>query len=140
MSKLEFTESEMRDLEKNPHVRHVSEKVITYDPSFKVAAIRAYMEGNSPQEIFIKAGFPIDTIGHKQPKRCLQRWRATYALYGESGLLEERRGKESPGRPSGKELSVAEQLKRAEARIKLLEAENDLLKKLEALEGQKRKP
>jgi transposase len=41
-------------------------------------------------------------------------------------------------RPPG-ELSAAEKLKRAEARIKLLEAENDFLKKLEALERQKKK-
>lgn len=134
-----FTELEMRQLENNLNVRHVSEKAITYEPSFKLAAVLSYMEGNTPQEIFLKAGFYLDIIGHEQPKQCLKRWRATYATYGESGLLEERRGKGSPGRPSGKDLSIEEQLKRAEARIKLLEAENDLLKKLEALERQKRK-
>ncbi|QIZ05344.1 hypothetical protein HFZ78_23760 [Priestia megaterium] len=45
-------------------------------------------------------------------------------------------GKAASGRPSSKELSVEEKLKKAEARIKLLEAENDFLKKLEELERQ----
>ncbi|MEH7012548.1 IS3 family transposase, partial [Neobacillus niacini] len=71
-----------------------------------------------------------------QPKRCLQRWRETFEKFGELGLQTERRGKASTGRPSSKELSVEEKLKKAEARIKFLEAENDFLKKLEELERQ----
>lgn len=138
MSKKMYTPLEMRQLERNPHVYHVSEKAITYEPSFKLAAVLSYMEGMTPQQIFVQAGFHLETIGHEQPQRCLKRWRTTYNALGESGLLEERRGKGSPGRPSSKDLSTEEQLKRAEARIQLLEAENDLLKKLEALERQKR--
>ncbi|WP_218349889.1 hypothetical protein [Bacillus sp. sid0103] len=45
-------------------------------------------------------------------------------------------GKAASGPPSSKELSVEEKLKKAEARIKFLEAENDFLKKLEELERQ----
>ncbi len=63
----------------------------------------------------------------------------TYSRYGEEGLLEERRGKGSSGRPSSKELTVAEKLRRAEARIQLLQAENELLKKLETLERNRNK-
>lgn len=55
----------------------------------------------------------------------------------EAGLLEERRGKGSSGRPVSRELSDQEKLRLAEARIKLLEAENELLKKLEAIERHK---
>ncbi|PKH36178.1 transposase, partial [Planococcus sp. MB-3u-09] len=52
---------------------------------------------------------------------------------------EERRGKGSTGRPSTEELSAEKKLEKAEARIKYLEAENELLKKLEALERQAKK-
>jgi transposase-like protein len=69
----------------------------------------------------------------------LNRWRTTYKNHGETGFLEERRGKGSTGRPSLKELSDEKKLEKAEARIKLLEAELDLLKKLEALERQAKK-
>ncbi|GGG86384.1 hypothetical protein GCM10010918_50720 [Paenibacillus radicis (ex Gao et al. 2016)] len=76
----------------------------------------------------------MELIGQRTPTESLYRWRETYAKYGEDGLLEERRGIGSTGRRSKSELSAEEKLKQAETRIKLLEAENELLKKLEALE------
>jgi putative transposase len=112
----------------------VSETSITYTPSFKLAAVQAYKEGMTPAHIFIDAGFDLDIIGHDKPKQCLNRWRIAFSRYGEEGLLKERRGKGSVGRPSSNELTVEEKLRRAEARIQLLQAENDLLKKLETLE------
>lgn len=132
-----FNENEIKQLEKNPNVENVTEKSITYSSTFKLAAVKAYKEGQTPMEIFLRAGFDMDTIGRKKPKQCLNRWRNSYNAQGEAGLLEEQRGKGSPGRRPLGELSTEEKLKRAEARIKLLEMENDFLKKLEALEKQK---
>lgn len=134
-----FTEEQMRQLEENPNVQHVSESTITYTPTFKLAAVQAYTLGQTPSEIFLRAGFDLNVIGHKKPKHCLKRWRDTYGQYGEEGLATDRRGKSSTGRKPVGELSVEEELKRAKAKIKLLEAEVDLLKKLEALELQKKK-
>lgn len=134
-----FNEHEIRQLEGNPHVQSVSEKSITYSPTFKLAAVKAHEEGKAPMEIFMEAGFNLDVIGRKKPKHCLQRWRNTYNTSGETGLLEEQRGKGSSGRRPAEELSTEEKLKRAEARIQLLEMENDFLKKLEALEQQKKR-
>ncbi|MEJ8548802.1 IS3 family transposase, partial [Brevibacillus borstelensis] len=124
-----FTEHEIKQLELNPNVMHVTAKSITYAPAFKIAAVKAYEEGYTPMEIFRKAGFDIDVIGHKKPKHCLKRWRNTFTTHGEEGLLEERRGKGSSGRRPTGELSAEEKLKRAEARIKLLEAEKRVSKK-----------
>lgn len=134
-----FTEEQMRKLETNPSVQHVTELAITYSPAFKLAALNAYSGGQTPVEIFIRAGFDLDAINHKKPKHCLKRWRNTYDRYGEEGLTTERRGKNSTGRKPSGELSVEEELKRAKAKIKLLEAEMELLKKLEALERQKKR-
>lgn len=132
-----FSEHEIKQLESNPNVLHVTDKSITYAPAFKLAAVKAYISGQTPMEIFRNAGFDVDVIGHDKPHQCLKRWRNTYSDLGENGLLEEQRGKGSTGRPTGERLSMEEKLKRAEARIKLLEAENDFLKKLDALETQK---
>ncbi|MEK4509192.1 MULTISPECIES: HTH domain-containing protein [Paenibacillus] len=132
-----FNENEIKQLEGNPNVENVTEKSITYSPTFKLAAVKAYKEGQTPMEIFLKAGFNMDIIGRKKPKHCLNRWRNSYQAHGEDGLLENHRGKGSTGRRPAGELSTEEKLKRAEARIKLLEMENDFLKKLEALEKQK---
>ncbi len=132
-----FSEQEIKQLEANPNVQKVTDKTITYAPEFKVEAVKAYEAGQTPMDIFLRAGFDIDTIGHEKPKKSLYRWRNIYAAHGEASLLEEQRGKGSVGRPQTNNLSTEEKLKRAEARIKLLEAENDFLKKLEALEKQK---
>ncbi|WP_235550351.1 HTH domain-containing protein [Paenibacillus sp. Soil750] len=132
-----FSEQEIKELEINPNVLNVTEKSITYAPAFKIAAVQAYEKGQTPMGIFLMAGFNVDIIGHKKPKHCLKRWRNIYVAQGEKGLLEERRGKGSTGRRAAVEMSIEEKLKQAEARIKLLEVENEFLKKLEALEKQK---
>lgn len=136
MSKNLFTEYQIKELEKNPNVIRVSNRSISYEPDFKVKAVKEYHKGKSPSQIFIENDFNIEVIGKDQPKRCLQRWRVTFEKLGELGLQTERRGKASTGRPSSQELSVEERLKKAEAKIKFLEAENDFLKKLEELERQ----
>ncbi|GKU80001.1 HTH domain-containing protein [Paenibacillus sp. L3-i20] len=134
-----FTEENRRRLEANPNVQHVSETNIAYTPEFKLSALRAYQEGETPVEIFLKAGFDLSLIGHKKPKNSLKRWRDIYAKFGELGIQEDRRGKGSGGPRPTTDLSAEEELHRARAKIKLLEAEVDFLKKLEALERQKKK-
>lgn len=52
-----FTEQEIQMLEKNPNVLRVMGKNISYSPLFKVAAVQAYREGQTPMEIFLQAVF-----------------------------------------------------------------------------------
>lgn len=131
-----LTASQIRILESNSNVVHVSEKSISYTPEFKLHAIHSYESGRTPMQIFLDAGFDVAVFGTKNPQTCLKRWRNSYSTYGEEGLLMDRRGKTSTGRSSSKDLTTEEKLKRAEAKIKLLEAENEFLKKLEARERQ----
>lgn len=119
----------------NKNVLRVSETVITYAPEFKVEAVRAnLMEQKAPQLIFIQAGFDLDLIGREKPKKCLKRWRAIFTQRGEDGLKNDHRGRTSTGRPIERELTTEDKLRRAEARIRYLEKENDLLKKFDAIE------
>ena len=136
MSRRIFTEIEMKQLERNPHVLRVSDRTISYQSSFKQIAIEEYQKGKFPSQIFEEHGFDVAVIGKDQPKRSLKRWREIFEKYGTAGLEGERRGKGSQGRPSKRELSTEEKLKKAEARISYLEAENEFLKKLEELERQ----
>lgn len=94
------------------------------------------MKGKGPTGIFIENGFDLDMIGREKPQSCLKRWRKLYKQFGEDGLAEERRGKSRTGRPTKKEITKNEQLKKAEARIAFLEAELEFLKKLDELERQ----
>jgi transposase len=136
MSKHLYTQSQIEELENNPYVLRASERSITYHPDFKIKAVMEYESGKSPSQIFIDHGFNLLLIGREQPRKIIHRWRKTITKHGGFGLKIERRGKGSTGRPSSSELSVEEKLKKAEARIKFLEAENDFLKKLEELERQ----
>ncbi len=124
-----YSELQIKKLEGNPNVFRVSETNISFTPVFKLAAVKAYKAGKTPNEIFLEAGFDLDMFSSRKPKESLKRWRSIYAAHGKAGLLEERRGKGSSGRPSSKGLSIEEKLRRAEAKIKLLEIENEFSKK-----------
>lgn len=134
MSKIYFNEHQRKLLEMNPNVASVSDRSIQYSPAFKIQAVRDNQAGKGPTQIFIENGFDLEMIGKERAKSALKSWRRTFQTYGEDGFLEERRGKGSTGRPSIQHLSVEKKLEKAEARIKYLEAENELLKKLEELE------
>ncbi|WP_376837118.1 HTH domain-containing protein [Bhargavaea ullalensis] len=139
MGRQSYNEQVRRILEGNPNVRHVSEKTIQYTPEFKLKAVKAHREGKTPYEIFLEAGLDPKIIGTDLPAGSLKRWRKTVDALGEDALLTERRGRGSTGRPTSGSQSAEDRLKKAEARIKYLEAELDLVKKLEAAERRMRK-
>jgi transposase len=136
MTKKLFSSSQMKVLEKNSNVVRVTSQTITYSPDFKVKAVLENIQGKNPAQIFIDHGFDLDVIGKGLPRKRLYQWRKIYNESGELGLSLDTRGKNKTERTPSKELSVEEKLKKAEARIKFLEVENDFLKKLEELERQ----
>lgn len=122
-------------ISQNKNVLKVGESQITYNPDFKVEAVRLNLvEGKPPHLIFVDAGFDLDLVGRETPNSCLKKWRAVFQKHGEQGLRNEQRGKGATGRPLERELTVEDKLRRAEARVKYLERENELLKKFRALE------
>ena len=54
-----FTEEQVKELEKNPYVKKVSNKSITYAKEFKELYWIDYQNGIQPIEIFKKYGFMI---------------------------------------------------------------------------------
>lgn len=139
MSKIFFNEHQRQLLEANPNVSSVSDRAIQYTPEFKMKAVKENLAGKGPTQIFIENGFDLEIIGSQKAKSSLERWRRTFKQYGEDGFLEERRGKGSSGRPSTKDLSAEKKLEKAEARIRYLEGEIELLKKLDELERKAKK-
>ncbi len=65
-------------------------------------------------------------------KAAAKRWKASYNKQGVPGL-QDTRGKHS-GRPLKRELTLAEKNAKLEAQIHLLQAENELLKKIRLAE------
>lgn len=126
MSNVLFTDNEVKKLRKNKYVKNVSNKSITYTDEFKEKVVfETENYKKFPRQIFEECGFDIDIIGVKRTENATYKWRKQYKSCGELKDLR----KQNSGRPLERELSDAEKLKRAEAKIRLLEAENELLKK-----------
>ena len=132
MSKVTFSAKEIKALEKNPNIQRVSERAITYTDSFKNKFMDEYLVGKLPRQIFSENGFDVDLIGIKRIEQSAHRWKKAYEKNGLIGLTDSR--KTGSGRPLIRELTPSEVIERQEARIKLLEGQVELLKKLEVTE------
>lgn len=132
MSKIIFGENEITELKKNINVERVSEKSITYSDKFKRKFIEEYINGKSAITIFEEAGLKIDIIGLKRCEQAAHRWMRSYKKDGLVGLRDTR--KENLGRPSDVPLSKEKIIERQESRIKLLEEQLEMLKKLDVSE------
>ena len=137
MSNKIFTEKEIKVLSKNPYVKSVSIKGITYTDEFKRIFITENEQGKFPKQIFEERGFDIDILGKDRVKSSGKRWRKAYRENGVNGLKDTRKG--NSGRPSEKELSLEKKYERMKVQNNLLKAENELLKKIEMAERGLRK-
>ena len=132
MSKITFDKRAIELLKQNPYVVRVSEKSITYSDEFKRFFIDEYLKGKLPRTIFEEAGFDIKILGVKRYEQAAARWLKAYNRDGIIGLRDTR--KENSGRPIDKVLSKDDIISKQEARIKLLEEQVELLKKLDVTE------
>ena len=131
MSKRIFTHDQIEKLLQNPCVAKCSAKSITYNPDFKVSAVRQHKEQCvTVKRIFTMAGFDLEMIGRETPRWCLKRWSKIYKTKGTENLTKEGRGR--LGRPRTRKLTDADRIKRLEAENAYLKAENDFLAKLRA--------
>lgn len=126
--------NEQGQLKSNPYVQMVSDKAITYTGGFKRLFIAEHEKGKSSRAIFEESGLDVELIGLDRVKFAGNRWRRSYRTNGTDGSKDTRKG--NSGRPLGRELSAEEKLSRLEAQNRLLQAENELLKKLELFEKQ----
>ncbi|MBK5240431.1 IS3 family transposase, partial [Clostridium sp.] len=132
MSKVLFSKAGILALQKNKNVLNVSNKAITYTDDFKRLFIDEYMSGKLPRDIFKENGFDVEIIGMIRINQSAFRWKALYKANGIVRLTDTR--KEFSGRPLVRKLTPQEIIERQEAKIKLLEAQVELLKKLDAKE------
>jgi transposase InsO family protein len=132
MSKITFSDKEIKILQKNPNIQRVSSLAITYTQDFKNKFMDEYLAGKLPRQIFEENGFDVTMLGIRRIEQSAHRWKKAYEKDGLIGLSDAR--KTASGRPLKRDLSPAEIIERQEARIKLLEGQVELLKKLETKE------
>lgn len=131
MSKILFTDAQVKKLTKNKWIKNITNKGITYTNEFKYKLVKECENYKKfPQDVFRECGIDPDIVGINRIQCSAYRWRKQINSTGE--ITDTRKG--SSGRPLEHELSDKEKLERAEAKIKLLEAENELLKKNELIE------
>jgi len=132
MSKKIFSEQEIEILKLNKYVKRVGKKGITYTDEMKHFTMAEVEKGLLSSEIFEKAGFDISILGMDRVYSSVRRWKTAYKKSGVMGLKDTRKG--ASGRPLARELSLEEQLERKEAKIKFLEVQLELQKKLDMIE------
>ena len=109
-----------------------------YSAEFKIAVIMDMCENHlSYHEAVRKFGLGNPKVGGT--RQMIKKWECIYLEEGVAGLMRERRGRKSTGRPKKKMLDkviendlIAEN-QRLKERNQYLEAENEYLKKLDAL-------
>lgn len=131
MSKILFTDSQVKKLSKNKWIKKITNKGITYTNEFKYKMVKECENFKKfPQDVFRECDIDPDIVGESRIRNCAYRWRIQINSAGE--ITDTRTTKS--GNTLKRELSDKEKLERAEAKIKLLEAENELLKKNELIE------
>lgn len=126
MSKILIADTQVKKLSKNKWIKNITNKGITYTDEFKYKLVRECENYKKfPQDIFRECGIEPEIVGESRIRNCAYRWRQQL---NNTGQIKDTR-KENEGRPLERDLSDKEKLQRAEAKIKLLEAENELLKK-----------
>ena len=127
-----FSENEVDILSKNPYIKNVTSKGITYTDEFKRIFITENESGKFPREIFEDHGFDIDILGMSRIHAAGKRWRAAYKENGICGLNDTRAV--NSGRPRQKDISIEDKYIRLQLQNQLLKAENELLKKIDLAE------
>ena len=126
-----FTEEEIEYLSSNIYVESVNEKQITYTIEFKQFFVREYMNGKGPTLIFESVGLYKRMLGAKRIEKATSRWMKAY----ENGTLDV--SATLPNRHpvlKAKNITDKELIRRQDAKIKLLELEVELLKKIDLKE------
>lgn len=125
MGKNHFTEEQQLELSQNPYIQKVSAKTITYTNEFRQKFEEEYRAGKLPSQILIDMGIDPRVLGNRRKSSLVQRIK----LYKSrpEGYKDTRQN--NSGRPSTKELTDTEKIKRLEQKIEYLKQENEFIKK-----------
>ena len=122
-----FTDDQVRMLRSNPCVKFATPRYISFTKEFMEEFVFLHSEGQTRYEIFESHGLPVEVIGKKRIKRTTANWIAK----SNSGIkLSDERG----GRPRARDLTQEEIIARQQAKIEMLQQENDFLRQIRRLE------
>lgn len=120
---IQFTQEQIEILLKNPNVESISSNTIRFTSEFKELAMQKDKEGIPALQIFKDAGFDLDILGKETPKTSIRNWRNREKTLNKSNT-----------KYLAKEVKKNKALKSILEENRYLKAENEFLKKLQALQ------
>ena len=120
---IQFTQEQIEILFENPYVESINSNTIKFTSEFKELALKRDKEGISASQIFKEAGFDLKVLGKTLPKTCLGNWR-----------FREKTLNKNNTKYLAKEVKKNKALKSILEENRYLRAENEFLKKLQALQ------
>lgn len=126
----EYTEKQIKDLQKNSYVLKVSKHKLYYTAKFKEEFWISYQAGNSPRKILSDFGFDLSIFGQKQIDSLVQHIKKQ-ALSGNGFSEGENRQRRSPMKATNEnELSSPQSIERMQNELLYLRQEVEFLKKI----------
>ena len=98
----EYTPKQIKELEKNPYVHHMTKHMIYYTAKFKEDFWISYQAGNAPRKILSDFGFDLEIFGQKQIDSLVQHIKKQ-ALSGNGFSEGENRTKRVPIKETNEE-------------------------------------
>lgn len=126
-----FTKEQIAQLEKNPCVWRVSQRMVHYTYEFKQRALDLYARGIKPDEIWKQAGFDVSTWKKDYCRYTLKDWKRMIKKGGLESLTKPS-GIQADGGYRRAKSPEADRVRRLELQVRYLEAENAFLAQLRA--------
>ena len=120
---IQFTQEQIEILFKNPYVESINSNTIKFTSEFKELTLKKDSEGITASQIFKDAGFDLKVLGKNIPTTCLGNWR--YRV---------RHLNKNNNKYLASEVKKNKALKSIMEENRYLKAENEFLKKLQALQ------
>ncbi len=126
-----YTNEQITELQKNPCVWRVSQRMIHYTYEFKKRALDLYAQGIKPYDIWKQAGFDINIWKKSYYSDTLKDWRRLVKKGGLDSLTNPSGIQADGGYRKAREPET-DRVRRLELQVRYLEAENAFLAQLRA--------
>ena len=120
---IQFTQEQISILFKNPNVESINSNTIKFTSEFKELVLKKDSEGFTASQIFKEAGFDLKVLGKNIPTTCIRNWRYKVKQHNKNN-----------NKYLAKEIKKNNALKSILEENRYLKAENEFLKKLQALQ------
>ena len=126
MSRKSYSPEEIALISSCPYVKSVTPKAVRYTAEFMGIFRSETLAGKSGFDVFRDYSLPVDAIGRESVLQTIRNWRFKASHGVELS--------DQTGRPMTRDLTQEEIIARQQAKIEMLQQENDFLRQIRGLE------